>query len=180
MARKLPISPDTSYMLGLYRCNNASSSLRLNTPSKELVARFVKIASMELGTRTESISITSSGSMMDVNISNSRLKKLLDDALEKRDRIFKYKNEYSASYFAGMFDCNGATDRKGVYIRDMDKHDSMLLERIGFLTTSSHGKCYLRKSMDFIMFISPFSVKARAVRMPLGRAAGHAVRRPHV
>jgi hypothetical protein len=163
MTKKLLISPDTSYVLGIYRCNNSYRNLYLETSSKELVERFVKILVMNLETRTDAIRIIEEEDFMKVEVQNSKLKKLLDNALDERDRIFKYKNEYSASYFAGIFDCNGAADKKGVFVRGINSYDKILLERIGFHTGSSAGKCYIRKNMDFMMFIAPFSIKAKII-----------------
>jgi hypothetical protein len=165
MARKLGISPDVSYMLGVYNCNTGSSQISIATASTEMVERFVRIA-VSLGTRPDAILITREEYGTKASISNSKLKKLFDNALEKRDRIFKYRNEYSASYFAGMFDCNGAADGRGIFIRGMQTYDSIILERIGFHTTANSAKCYIRKPLDFMMFISPFSVKARLIHWP--------------
>jgi hypothetical protein len=165
MARKLSLSPDTSYLLGICNCNIDRSSISVATASNELVQRFVRIA-VSLGTNLDAIQIKKEGYVSTVSIKNSKLKKLLDSALEKREKIFKYKNEYSASYFAAMFDCNGVADNRGVFIRGMKTYDSIILERIGFHTTTSSGKCYIRKALDFMMFIAPFSIKARAIHWP--------------
>ncbi len=166
MTKKLPLSPDVSYMLGIYRCNNSYANVSLQTANKELIERFVKIAVMELETRTDAITISEEGDVTIAEIKNSKLKKLLDKALDGRDRIFKYKNEYSGSYFAGMFDCNGSEDRRGMFIRGMSAYDKILLERIGFHTATNAGRCYIRKSMDFMMFIAPFSIKAKTMHRP--------------
>lgn len=163
MAKKLPVSPDTSYMLGIYRCNSSHRNISLQTSSKELVERFVKIAIMDLDTKAGAIRITNEDRITKVEADNSKLRKLLDKALDSRDRIFKYKNEYSASYFAGMFDCNGASDRRGVFVRGMSAYDKILLERIGFHTATNAGRCYIKKSMDFVMFIAPFSIRAKSI-----------------
>lgn len=165
MTRKLGISPDVSYMLGIYNCNSSSSSICMATESNDMIERFVRIATM-LGTRPSAITITKEGYVTTASINNSKLKKLFDNALEKREKIFKYKNEYSASYFAAMFDCNGAADSKGIFINGMKPYDSILLERIGFHTRTSRGKCYIRNALDFIMFISPLSIKARIIHWP--------------
>ena len=163
MTRKLPISPDVSYMLGIYRCNNRYRNLYLETTSAELMERFVKIAIMELDTKIESVIITKEGDLTTAEINNSKLKKLLDNALKERERIFKYKNEYSGSYFAALFDCNGSVDRRGAFVTHVDAYDKILLERIGFHTATNSGRCYIKKSMDFIMFIAPFSIRAKII-----------------
>jgi hypothetical protein len=168
MTKKLPITPDTSYMLGIYRCNSslAKANLYLNTQSRELVERFVKIAVMELGCKTDAITITEEEDHTSVEIRNSRLKGLLEKALDRRDQIFKYKNEYSASYFAAMFDCRGEVDPKGMCIRGMHAYDKIVLERLGFHTVSNSGRCYVKGTNDFMMFIAPFSIRAKAISKP--------------
>jgi hypothetical protein len=167
MARKLQMNPDTSYMLGIYRCNNSQRTLCLRTKSKQLVERFVKLAVMSLGTSVDAVNITNEDDITVVELKNSRLRTLLDKALDERDHIFKYKNEYSGSYFAAMFDCNGASDKRGMFIRGMNSYDKIILERIGFHTVTNTGRCYIKKSMDFMMFIAPFSIKAQ----PLNRTS---------
>jgi len=162
MSRKLSISPDVSYVLGIYQCGGSHANLHLYTTSKEMVERFVKIVVMSLDTRTDFINITQEEDMTKAEVKNSKLKKLLDDALERRDQIFKYKNEYSGSYFAAMFDCNGAIDGRGAFVRGMRSYDKILLERLGFHTATNAGRCYVRKSTDFIDFIKPFSIRAKS------------------
>lgn len=165
MTKKLAVSPDISYMLGICNCNKTNiSSISIVTASNEMIERFVRI-SASLGTKAENMKISKVGRATTATIANSKLKKLLNNALEERDRIFKYKNEYSASYFAAMFDCNGASDSRGIFIR-MGPHDSIILERIGFHTTSGRGRCYIRNALDFMMFIAPFSIKAKVIHLP--------------
>jgi hypothetical protein len=136
MTKKLAISPDVSYMLGIYCCNNSYDSICLSTASNELVARFVKIAVLELGTKPEFMSIDKEEDFTNVTINNSKLKKLLENAL------------------------------KGIFIKHMKSYDAILLERIGFHTTGSSGKIYIKKALDFIMFIAPYSIKAKVIRQP--------------
>ena len=162
MARKLPLSPDTSYMLGLYRCGcRDSKAICLQTGNYILIERFVRIAVMELGTKTDAITIAKKGNATRAEISNSKLKKLMDRALEERDRLFKYRNEYSGSYFGAIFDCSGGTDGKRVYL-DADPMDAITLERLGFHTGKSRGRCYIRNSVEFMGFITPFSAAGKA------------------
>ena len=163
MTKKLSIDPDVSYVIGLYRCNLSGRNLCVHSTSRELIERFVRIAVMKLGTRMDAITITEENDETVCEIRNSRLKTLLDKALDERDRIFKYKNEYSGSYFAGIYDCKGGADRRGVFLRGVNAYDKILLERLGFHTASNTGRCYVKSSMDFVMFIAPFSIKAQEI-----------------
>lgn len=161
MSRKLALSPDVSYVLGIYRCNGSNrSNLRLTTAIDELAERFVRIAVMNLSTKRDAISITQGDNRItQVEIKNSKLKKLLDGALDRRDQIFKYRNEYSASYFAAMFDCSGGLDRRGIYIRGMNSVDKIILERLGFHAVGN----YFRNSKELMDFIKPYSIRARII-----------------
>ena len=170
MTKKLPISPDTSYMLGIYRCNNSHVNIFLETSSRELVERFIKIAVMELDTHQDAITITDDGEITSVEIKNSKLKKLLDAALDRRDQIFKYKNEYSASFFGAMFDCKGSVDKRGIFIRGVNAYEKIMLERIGFHTTTNGGRCYIRGNNEFLKFIVPFSIRAQVITKQINEA----------
>jgi len=167
MAKKLTISPDTSYMLGIYSCNSNYDNISLSTSNEEMIERFVKIALFNLDVKMENMNIVDEDKYFQATIRNSKVKKLLDNALKIRDKIFKYKNEYSASYFAGIFDCNGAIDRNGIFLKRMGNYDVVLLERIGFHTKTSSNKTYIKNDMDFIMFITPCSIKAKTIRRPV-------------
>lgn len=169
MTKKLPMSPDVSYMLGVYNCNSSNSSVGVSTTSNELVERFVQIAVFNLGIKPDYIDISKDDRYIEATINNSKLKKLFDNALEKRDRTFKYKNEYSASYFAGIFDCRGAIDNKGIFLSHIGAYDAVLLERIGFHTRTSSGKTYIKNDKEFIAFIAPFSIKAQTFHQARSR-----------
>jgi hypothetical protein len=166
MAKKLSLNPDVSYMLGIYNCNSRRDSVCISTSNNEMVERFVKIAVLNLGMKPEYISVVKDGDIIEAKINSPKLKKLLEKALESRDRAFKYKNEYSASYFAGVFDYNGAIDRRGIFLRRGSAYDAVLLERLGFHTATSAGKIYIKNDKDFVMFIAPFSIRAQLLPSP--------------
>lgn len=170
MAKKLSLSPDVSYMLGIYNCNSRRESVCVSTSSNEMIERFVKIAVLNLGIKLDYVRVVKDGEIFEAKINSPKLKKLLEKALESRDKTFKYKNEYSASYFAGMFDCNGAVDRKGIFLRRGSAYDAVLLERIGFHTTTSAGKIYIKNDKDFVMFIAPFSIRAQFLPPPRSKS----------
>ena len=173
MTRKLPINPDISYLLGIYSCNSGSDSISLSTSNEKIVERFVKIAVMNLDVKPENINIFKDEDHIEAIIGNSKVKKLFDNALERRDKIFKYRNEYSASYFAALFDCKGATDRKGLFLNHISNYEAVLLERIGFHTTTNANRTYIKNDMDFIMFISPFSIRAKGIHRPGNKRVPH-------
>ena len=159
MARRLALNPDICYMLGLHACNRrAQSAVVTAVGSDALVERFVKIAVQQLGIEPSKILIRDLGTRKSAFFYNSKLRKHLDSALERKEHIFKYRNEYSASYFAALFDCNGVTGKDGTFIGRLSALDSLTLERLGFHTLTKRGRCYIANSLDFMLFIKPFSV----------------------
>jgi hypothetical protein len=163
MTKKLKLNPKVSYILGLYECNKGRA-VGVVTTSDEIVARFVKTAMDEFDIAPNKILIEGDeeedGKETKVYFYHSKLRKLFENALERRERLFKYKNAYSANYFAGIFDMKGGRDPKGVFLRDLEERDGQLLENIGFHTTARGSKTYIMNENTFIGFIKEFSVKA--------------------
>ena len=84
---------------------------------------------------------------------NPRLKNALSRLAASREHRFKYVNDFSASYFAGWFDCRGVVRPPTVILEHADKVDDMLLTRLNFVTTFSKGKIIISKSLPFLRFI---------------------------
>ena len=169
MTKRLEINPDVSYLLAIHKCNKGKeSSISVSTENDEILERFVRIAIYGLGIESNKILIEKQGEKTIATIYNSKLRKLLDSALERREKIFKYKNDYSANYFAGLFDCNGGVGRNSLYIKGIDKLDGILLERIGFHTTTNKENCYIKNSNQFIMFIEPYSIMLKSINRKPG------------
>lgn len=162
MTRKLAITPDTCYLLGIFNCNENRTLITLTTTNRKLIERFVKIAVMNLKINQENITINDDGRIMEAMIKDSKLKKLLKASSERKDKIFKYKNEYSGSYFAALYDCIGATDHRGLFLKRLSNYDIVILERLGFHTTKRAERLYINNDMDFMMFISPYSLRAQS------------------
>ncbi len=154
MATKLKLTPNISYVLGIYDANRKElQPIGIRTKDSSFVERFIKIAIEELGIAPNKIMVDEEG----VHFYNSKLKKLFDKALERRAKIFKYPNDYSSSYLAGLFDCVGGMDRKGIYIRNMDSHDGLLLENLGVHTHQQGSKSYIQNEKIFVGLIAKHS-----------------------
>lgn len=154
MSRKLALSPDVSYMLGLCTIGKEEPSISVSSPKYEVIERFVRIALQELGIDPRKVIVTDEGESKKAMFYNSMLKKLMTKSLEGRERIFKYKNEYSGSYFAGMFDARGKMDKRSVWSGTRDMKDMMVLVKLGFQVTRK-GK--IGNPNTFLEFIKPYS-----------------------
>ena len=152
------MNPDICYMLGVHASNSrAQSAVVMAVGSDALVERFVKIAVQQLGIEPSKILIRDLGTRKSAFFYNSKLRKHLDSTLERNEHIFKYRNEYSASYFAALFDCNGYAGKNGVSLR-LSARDSLILERLGFHTLTKKGRCYIANAQEFMLFVKPFSI----------------------
>ncbi len=127
-------------MLGMY-AQGTRERIGVTSKSEEVVEQFVKLAMEEFGVEPNRILFESNESGTNVFFYNSKLKRRFDQALERRERLFKYRNEYSGSYIAGMFDVGGGKDRAGLYFRRLDAVDALILEKLGIHTT---GKTHVR------------------------------------
>ncbi len=167
MAAKLKLSPDISYMLGIYSASDRKLPMRLHTANSEMLERFIRIAVTDLGVGANKIMLDDEGA----SFYNSRLKRLFDRALERRTKTFKYLNDYSGSYLAGLFDCIGGFDRKGMFIRNLEAHDALLMENLGVHLKHQGSKAYIMNENAFAGLISKHS-------STLGKVKRHAGRKP--
>lgn len=155
MSAKLKLNPDVAYVMGIFAYNKGDA-IGLVTKSDDVVAKFVKIVIKEFGIDTTRILITEEEGEQRAYFYNSKLKKLLQRALGRKEVTFKYKNAYSAGYFAGIFDVNGGKDMKGFFIKDMEKSDAFMLDKLGWITRKRGFKTYIlsqkggERFVDFI------------------------------
>ena len=154
MSKKLPMSPDMSYMLGICSLGNDEPSISVISRSDEVIERFVRIALSELGIEPQKIVMSEEGGLKRVLFYHSTARRLMKRALEEREHIFKYKNDYSGSYFAGLFDARGHGSAKGIMTGVRDMMDTIVLERLGFRVSKS-GK--VKNANDYLEFIKPYS-----------------------
>jgi hypothetical protein len=82
--------------------------------------------------------------------------KVVDDELER----FKYKNEYSGNFLAGIFDAVGTITKDGkVYLSRCTQKDEMLLYRMGFNPIRRGKLVYFTRPKKFLAYIKPLTKK---------------------
>lgn len=158
MTRRLSLNPSISYLLGIYSANRkVMRNIGIKTRNPDIIVRFAKIAIEELGIDPTSMRY---GDGI-VFFYNARIKRLFDKALERRMNTFKYINDYSGSYFAGIFDCSGGFDKKGMYIRNLDNSDFLALENLGVHTKQQGSKSYIMNEKKLVELIKKHSLVLR-------------------
>ena len=154
MSRKLAMSPDMSYMLGICSFGKDEPSISVLSRSDEVIERFVRMALSEFGIDPQKIVISEEDGLKRALFYHSAAKRLMKKALDEREHIFKYKNEYAASYLAGLFDSRGHGSPKGVMTGTRDMVDVIIMTRLGF-RVSRAGR--VQNANDYLKFIKPYS-----------------------
>lgn len=155
MSKKLQLNPKVSYLLGLYSAGDkAANYIGVKSTENEIIQKFIKYSMEELGIEPNKILIKEHEALF----YNSKVKKLFEKALERRTKIFKYRNGYSANYFAGIFDICGGIDRKGLFLKMRDLSDILVLENLGIHSREQGSKVYISNQGALAGLIKEYSV----------------------
>jgi hypothetical protein len=152
MSKKLKLSPRVSYFLGMY-AYSGSKAVGIIARNSEILQRFVEVAMKEFGIQPEEIRINEKENETEAYFYNTKLKKLLGKALERKEKAFAYKNAYAANYLAGIFDARGGRDIKGLFIKSLELSDGIIMERLGFHTRKKGIKTYITNPTEFAKFV---------------------------
>ena len=150
---KIKLSPELSYLIGLWRKSKSFDGLGVRG-KKELLEIFSKEA-------IDNKLITSDKILYDetqVFFYHTAYRKFFQEIEKNQLERFKYLNDYSASYLAGMFDAVGNIDEKGIISIDkMNRQDDMLFLRLGFKTKKVPGTRIMERPLVFLAFIRSYT-----------------------
>ena len=167
---KIKLTPQLSYLIGLWKEKRTKEGIGVYGDEK-LLSLFAKAVlenklsepnklltekdEPEEGTEDEETEEL--GSIYFYHTSYRKFfQKVIDDELER----FKYKNEYSASFLAGLFDAVGGITREGkVYLSKRTQKDEMVLYRLGFNPIKRKGTLYFTRPKKFLLYIKSFTKK---------------------
>lgn len=166
MMQKLRLTPDVCYIFGVYSCNSTKESgvIRMSSNNEAYLERFVEISINKLLIEPNKLLMNRDITTKEYTIKfyNSKIKKFFDKSHERIDHIFKYKNDYTANYFAGIFDKSGRYDKRGIYFYKPTATNIILLERLGFHTTQAKN-IRIRNEDTFITFINKYSLRMQSI-----------------
>ncbi len=165
MSKKLKLSPSISYLLGMYgKCaQERSASIAMTSSNASAIEKAVKISMDELGISPNKLLITEFDDITRVMFYNSKLRKLFDDALSRKMKIFKHPNDYAAEYIAGMFDAIGAIAHTGMYLSNIDPGDYMIIDTLGIHILQKGNRYYIINESMFTLLISKYSMKLLSI-----------------
>jgi len=154
---KFTMSPARIYLLGLWKSRRTAEGVGVEG-HRELVEAFLRLCLDDKLCLPDKVQYKE-GVLHKCYFYNTALRAWLDGEMKKRDERLKYKNEFAASYFAGVFDAKGGwadsvTGRKMPFIIG-DRVDEMVLLRLGF-RVKKQGARLAVISEDFYGWIMPY------------------------
>jgi hypothetical protein len=156
---KLKLTPQLSYFIGFWKEKRSKEGIGIYG-DEELLSIFAKAAlEIEL---TEPNKLLTAQEEEDENgtvyFYNSAYRKFFQGIINDELERFKYRNEYSASFLAGLFDATGGISKDGkVFLSRCTQKDEMVLYRLGFNPLKRAGNLYFTKPLKFLAYIGPFT-----------------------
>ncbi|MCX8163665.1 MAG: hypothetical protein N3D10_03890 [Candidatus Micrarchaeota archaeon] len=95
-------------------------------------------------------------------VKNIKFKTMLKELTEQEVDRLKYHNEYSASFFAGLYDYIGQEKEKYILFKNIDKKDRAVLLNLRFFVRVVGGDTLVGPKDMFIKFIKNYSQKLKA------------------
>lgn len=150
---KIKLSPELSYIIGLWRKSKSFEGLGVRG-KKDLLEIFAKEA-IHSGLTTPDKILSDDTRVF---FYHTAYRKFFQEIEKNQLERFKYLNDYSASYLAGLFDAVGNIDEKGVISMDkMNHEDEMMLLRLGFKTRRKEGLMVIDRPLVFLAFIRNYT-----------------------
>ena len=161
---KYTMSPDRAYLLGMWKSRRTKEGVGVDG-HRELCTAFLQLCLQEKLCQPDKVKYLE-GVLHKCYFYNTSLRTWLDEEMGKREERLKYKNEFAASYFAGVFDAKGgwADSVAGGQMPFIigDRVDEMVLMRLGFRVKKQGARLAII-SKDFYGWILPH------MRMDIGK-----------
>ena len=159
---KINLSPELAYLVGLWKHRRTKNGLGIHG-SEKLQEVFVAEAMKTLGISADKFQVGEN----EVFFYHSAYRKFFQDTVKRELEVFKWRNEYSASYLAGLFDSNGGVSETGkLFLARFSRSDTLILERLNFRVLKKSKMLFFANPMDFIGFVKPF-IKHEEVKIML-------------
>jgi hypothetical protein len=153
---KFTMSPSRAYLLGAWKSRRTKEGVGVEGNSA-LCESFLKLCLDERLCRPDKVKFEEGKAAAKVYFYNSALRSWLQEEEKKREFRLRFKNEFAASYFAGVFDARGGTmEVKGkeyCYFLG-DATDELVLLRLGFRAKREGSKIAVL-SDDFYGWLHP-------------------------
>jgi hypothetical protein len=150
---KIKLTPELSYIIGLWSRRRCAEGLGIEA-GKELQQIFAQTVLEQKLTETDKL-------LSDENriyFYHGKYRKFFQEIEQEKLERYKYINEYSANYLAGVFDAAGGISEQGViYLERFGTSDEVLLLRLGFPPRKIDGKMAIGRPRAFLAFIKNYT-----------------------
>ncbi len=150
---KIKLTPELSYLIGLWSKRRSKEGVGIegNKKMQEIFAQQVLEQKL-----TESDKLLSDE--WKIYFYHSKYRKFFQEIEDGKLERYKYINEYSANYLAGVFDAVGGISEQGiVYLERFGSSDELLFMRLGFPTRKMDGKMVIGRPKAFLAFIKNYT-----------------------
>lgn len=146
---KIKLSPELSYIIGLWRKSRSNDGLGVRGESDVLEIFSKEVLEKQLTTPDKLLSGENQ-----VYFYHTAYRKFFQQIEGEQLDRFKYLNEYAANYLAGMFDAVGNIDERGIVsLYQANKQDEMMLLRLGFVARRRSDRLIIERPAIFLTFI---------------------------
>lgn len=150
---KLKLTPELSYLIGFWSKLRSKEGLGIEAgkDAQEIFAQ--QLLEQKL---TETDKLLSDADKL--YFYHGKYRKFFQEIDDQKLERYKYINEYSANYLAGMFDAVGGINERGiVYLARGGGADEMLLSRLGFPSHKSANGISIGRPKAFLMLIKNYT-----------------------
>ncbi len=149
---KIKLTPELSYIIGLWRKHRCVDGIGVKG-DKDLLEVFSKVV-LDAGLTTSDKLLADEDK---VYFYHTAYRKFFQEVEKEQLERFKYLNDYSGNYLAGIFDSAGTIDDKGiVFINRVNQLDEMLLLRLGFMLRRKGEILRIERPLIFLAFIKNY------------------------
>lgn len=150
---KIKLTPELSYLIGLWSKKRCPEGIGINGNGdyQQIFAQCV----LELKLVESNMLLSDDAK---IYFYHTKYRRFFQEIEENKLERYKYLNEYSANYLAGIFDAIGEINEQGmVYLKMFGKIDEVLLLRLGFPTKKINEKLVIKKPKVFLAFIKNYT-----------------------
>jgi hypothetical protein len=157
---KYNLTPELAYIIGLWKSRRTSEGIGIHG-STEICELFLRECLKLKIAAPDRVKFTQADreARMDgkVYFYHTALRAFFDEIVDGELERFKYVNDYSANFIAGMFDGVGGMshDGKYPYFEYGTKHDEAVLLRLGFRVKREKKRIIVLEKEKFLRFVKP-------------------------
>ncbi len=148
---KIPLTPHIAYIIGLWKHRRTKEGIGVEG-SREACQVFASELVANGMAKPEEIRVEEGK----VFTYHSAYRAFFDEVLKDEGGRFRYKNDFSANFFAGMFDSVGGEKEGKTYFAFADNADEMALLRLNWRAIRTGKTLWVGPSDEFKAWMQPF------------------------